>query len=500
MNSGIFTLLTLTLPILAVLIIYFIPRTALKTLYVIANVFFALDLLLALLLWYLYVPESSSLQLRYQYAWLPDFGISFSLGLDGLSLPLVLLTSFLTLLVGIHSRSVSTGLKGYLICVLLLQAAMLGAFLAMDALIFYMFWESMLVPMFFLIGVWGSSRRVYAAMKFFIYTAVGGLPLLAGILYLAYLCLQQQNQVSFAITDWYNLNLSPNEQVVLLAIFTFAFAIKIPAFPLHTWLPDAHVEAPAGASVILAGVLLKLGLYGLIRFCLPIFTEAFAGYAWVLVILATLGIVYGAFMAWVQKDMKKLIAYSSVSHLGFCLLGVASLTTEGVNGAILQMVNHGITTGALFFIVGALYERYHTRLIADYGGLAGTLPRLSMFTLIFTLGAIGLPLTNGFVGEFLIIVGAFEWQAVAGLVSVSGVILGAIYMLSWYRRCFYGTPANTLAQKNDFVLREYLVFIPLAILVFVLGVYPNLILSRTTATAESYLKDFDRVLQERKMP
>ena len=487
---GILTLMVVMLPLLGAGLLAILPRRAEGAAYTLANTVLVSVLGVTLVLGWAFDPQVTEFQFVYTRAWLPEFGANWSLGVDGLSLVLVVLTSFLTLLVGVHAQTVNMMPRGYLIAVLLLEASVLGAFLAIDALAFYVFWESMLVPMFFLIGVWGSERRIYATMKFFIYTALGGLPLLAAIVYLGYAYFVQTNETSFLISDWQVLSLSWHEQVVLLAIFGLAFAIKIPAFPLHTWLPDAHVEAPAGGSVILAGVLLKLGIYGVIRFCLPLFSDAFLGYSWVLVLLAVAGIIYGALMAWVQEDMKKLIAYSSISHLGFCLLGVASLAVEGLSGAILQLVNHGITTGALFFVVSALYERYHTRLIADYGGLAGRLPRLSMLTLVFVLGAIGLPLTNGFVGEFLIILGGFRFSTTIGAVAVCGVVLGAVYLLSWYRRCFFGALGEKLAGggEKDVGGREYLVFVPLAVLVFVLGVYPAVVLERVNPVSEKYLR------------
>ena len=417
------------------------------------------------------------LQILENVAWYPSLGIHYTLGIDGISLPLILLTTFLTILVVIASPSIHSRMRAYLACMLFLEVGMLGTFVALDALSFYVFWELMLIPMYILIGVWGGTRRVYAAIKFVLYTAAGSLLMLVAIAYLAYLHQQQFGTLSFYLGDWTHLKLTFAEEMWLFAAFALAFSIKIPLFPLHTWLPDAHVEAPTGGSVILAGVLLKMGLYGLIRIGMPVFPLATQLYAPVFAVLGVVGIVFGALVAWVQTDMKKLVAYSSVSHLGFCVLGYASMNSQGFDGAVLQMLNHGISTAALFFLVGVLYDRRHTRLIADYGGIAARLPLFSFVFLVFTLSSIGLPLTNGFVGEFLILLGGYRYNVILGALAVSGVVLGAVYMLSLYRRVMFGELTNSEnADLEDLLPREKLVFAPLLILVFVIGLYPQPVL------------------------
>jgi NADH-quinone oxidoreductase subunit M len=420
--------------------------------------------------------------------WLPSIGARYIVGVDGLSVWFLVLTTFLSFLVIFASDSVKKNLHGYLACMLLLETGMLGAFLALDILTFYVFWELMLIPMYFIIGIWGGKRRVYAAVKFVLYTALGSLLMLVAIVYLAWSYHQQFGHMSFYLGDWTNLQLTFAEELWLFAAFALAFSIKVPIFPLHTWLPDAHVEAPTGGSVILAGVLLKMGLYGLIRFGMPIFPGAVAATSPLFFILGVVGIVYGALMAWVQTDIKKLVAYSSVSHLGFCVIGYAALNIRGIQGCVLQMISHGISTGALFFLVGVLYDRKHTRLIADYGGLATKVPVFSAVFLIFTLSSIGLPLTNGFVGEFLILLGGFLTQPGLTVVAVSGVVLGAVYMLSLYRRVVFGTFSQ---EKNgdltDLNLREKFVFLPLLVLVFWIGLFPRPILTRVEPSTKQAL-------------
>lgn len=421
--------------------------------------------------------------------WIPAVGVKWMVGVDGLSLWLVVLTTFLTLLVIAAAGSIHERVRSYLACLLILEVGMLGAFLALDGITFYVFWELMLIPMYFLIGIWGGKRKIYAAIKFVLFTALGSLLMLVAIVYLGIEAEVQLGQMSFFLGDWMRLNFVPHVEMLLFAAFALAFAIKVPIFPLHTWLPDAHVEAPTGGSVILAGVLLKLGLYGLLRFCLPVFPHATVAAAPLFVLLAVIGIVYGALMAWVQTDIKKLVAYSSVSHLGFCVLGFAAMNFEGVQGAILQMINHGISTGALFFLVGVLYDRKHTRLIADYGGLASKIPLFSFVFLVFTLSSIGLPLTNGFVGEFLVLLGGFAYSPVLGAIAVSGVVLGAMYMLSLYRRVVFGKfDEEKNGDLTDLTFREMAIFTPLLILVFYIGLYPGPLLASIRPATETALR------------
>lgn len=428
--------------------------------------------------------------------WLPAFGAYYALGIDGISLWLIVLTTLLSVLVFLASGSVTKKVRAYLSCFLLLEIGMLGTFMALDALTFYVFWELMLVPMYFLIGVWGGSRRVYAALKFVLYTAFGSLLMLVAIVYLAYQHQQQFSEMSFLLSDWMRISLSVKEEVLLFSAFALAFAIKVPIFPFHTWLPDAHVEAPTGGSVILAGVLLKMGLYGLIRFGIPIFPYATQIFAPTFAVLGVIGIVYGALVAWVQTDMKKLVAYSSVSHLGFCVLGFACLNLQGLQGSVLQMINHGVSTAALFLLVGVVYDRKHTRLISDYGGLARKVPVFAFVFLVFTLSSIGLPLTNGFVGEFLILIGSFKFNVALSAVAVSGVILGAMYMLSLYRRIMFGDFDEAKnGDLSDLNANEKLVFAPLLILVFVLGLYPQPILEDLEPTSKKLLRSLENAAQ-----
>jgi NADH-quinone oxidoreductase subunit M len=445
--------------------------------------------LFSLLLLVQFDPSATAMQFSEFKPWMTGLGVNYAMGVDGLSLWLVVLTTFLTVLVVAASTSVATKVRSYLACLLLLETGMIGAFLALDGITFYVFYELMLIPMYFLIGVWGGKNRVYAALKFFIYTAFGSLLMLVAIVYLAYSHQQQFGQMSFYLGDWMNLRFGAKEELWLFAAFALAFAIKIPLFPFHTWLPDAHVEAPTGGSVILAGILLKLGIYGIIRFGLGVFPGAVLAAAPLFLVLGCAGIVYGALVAWVQTDIKKLVAYSSVSHLGYCVIGLAALNMNGLQGTVLQMINHGISTGALFLLVGVLYDRKHTRLISDYGGLATKVPLFAFVFMVFTLSSVGLPLTNGFIGEFLIILGGFEASKVAGIVAVSGVILGAMYMLSLYRRVIFGDFDEAKnGDLTDLTAREKFVFAPLLALVFVIGLYPQPFLERIEPASQAALQ------------
>ena len=428
--------------------------------------------------------KNNPLTWNYQYGenfpWIPDLGVSYALGVDSVSLWLIVLTTMLTSLVFVASTSVNKKVKAYLISLLVLEVGMLGAFCSLDLVLFYIFWEIMLIPMYLLIGIWGGKRRLYAAIKFVLFTAIGSLLMLVAIIYLGIEFKAQFGHMSFYLGDILKLNLNPSEEKYLFLAFLLAFAIKIPIFPLHTWLPDAHVEAPTGGSVILAGVLLKLGLYGLIRLAVPIFPNALLEFSPVLALLGVVGIIYGALVAWVQTDIKKLVAYSSVSHLGFCVLGFACLNVISIQGSILQMINHGVSTAALFFAVGVLYDRKHTREIENYGGIAKKVPVFAVVFLIFTLSSIGLPLTNGFVGEFMILLGSFKSYKILTAFAVSGVILGAMYMLSLYRRMMFGDFDSTKnGDLEDLLPREKLIFAPLILLVFIVGLFPNIILNDT---------------------
>lgn len=416
------------------------------------------------------------------------WGISWYVGVDGISLGLVLLTTILFPLSFAASTSITSRVKEYVVFLLLLEAGLLGTFLSLDLLVFFVFFEAILVPMYFIIGIWGSDRRIYAALKFFLFTAVGSALMLAGIIALAVLHEQQTGVPSFAFTDLLALDLAPSTERWLFGAFALAFGIKVPLFPFHTWLPDAHVEAPTAGSVLLAGVLLKLGTYGLLRFNLGLFPRASVDLVDVLGILAVIGIVYGAAVAIVQPDLKKLVAYSSVSHLGFIVLGTFALTSGSLQGAVIQNINHGLTTGALFLLVGMLYDRRHTKRISDFGGLASVMPLHAGFFLFMAFASIGLPGLNGFVGEFLILIGSFTTLPWLAGIAAGGVVLAAIYLLWAYERVFTGVP--TIPENtglHDLNGREVAILAPIAALVLLLGLYPKVLLDKSAASTEAIL-------------
>ncbi len=407
--------------------------------------------------------------------WIESFGVTFSLGVDGISILLVVLTPFLTAIaIASTWTSIIEKVKGFMISMLLLQTGMLGVFLATDLFLFYVFWEVMLVPMYFMIGIWGGGRKIYAAVKFVLFTMFGSLLMLLAIIKLYVMTSPDPLLRTTDLMTVMNMKITPDLQVWLFLAFALAFAIKVPLFPFHTWLPDAHVEAPTAGSVILAGVLLKMGTYGFLRFCLPLFPDATLQFVPLISILSLIGITYGALIAMVQKDVKSLVAYSSVAHLGFVMLGMFALTTQGVTGSILQMVNHGIVTGALFFLVGVIYERRHTRLIADFGGIAHVMPLYATIFLIVTLASIGLPGTNGFVGEFLILLGTFKANPVYAAIGTAGIVLAAVYMLWMVQRVFFGTCDKEENKKLlDMNWREALIALPIVIMIFWIGIYPK---------------------------
>jgi len=454
---------------------------------------------LSLLLWTGFDANIPGFQLESQCEWIPQFGISYHLGIDGISLLLVLLTTLLVPVVILASwSSITDKVKGYHVSMLLLSTGMLGAFLALDLFLFYVFWELMLIPMYFIIGVWGGPRRIYAAVKFFLFTMVGSVLMLVGILYLAWHHGQLNDGVaSFAYADMLQsapqIPLGPSffssPPLLLFAAFALAFAIKVPMFPFHTWLPDAHVEAPTGGSIILAGVLLKLGTYGFLRFNKALFPQAWDYFVPLMVILSVIGIIYGALVALVQPDIKKLVAYSSVSHLGFVMLGVAAGTIASTQGAILQMVNHGLSTGALFLLVGVVYERRHTREIAEYGGIAKVVPVYTGVFMLVTLSSIGLPGLNGFVGEFLILAGSWTRFPAAVACAGLGIILGALYMLWMVQRVFFNSlDKQENLELSDMNLRELAAVLPLLVLIVWIGVYPSTFLSPMEAAVGLLLK------------
>jgi NADH-quinone oxidoreductase subunit M len=444
----------------------------------------AIDLVVSLPLWFAFDRGGELFQFRESHDWIPSIGVRYEFGIDGMALLLILLTTLLGLISFVSSWSaITTRQKEYYVFMLLLQTGMLGVFMALDFFLFYVFWEVMLVPMYFLIGIWGGARRLYAAIKFFLYTLVGSVLMLLGILALYFFNQNGLfgwqglgNGATFSILQFHEIGaLIPSDlQFWIFLVFFIGFAIKVPMFPFHTWLPDAHVEAPTAGSVILAGVLLKMGTYGFVRFSLPILPQATLDLLPWMAALSIIGIVYGALVAMAQKDMKKLVAYSSVSHLGFVMLGMFALNPPGLNGSILQMINHGLSTGALFLLVGIIYERRHTRMIAEYGGISKQMPVYATYFLIITMSSIGLPALNGFIGEFTILVGAFARSWVWATFGALGIVLGAAYMLWMYQRVFFGpldNPEN--AKLQDLDRREIAYLLPLVILCFWIGLYPK---------------------------
>ena len=468
--------LTTFLPVLGVLLLLFIPKDSKGML---RNVAFATTVLTFLVS----LPIAFGFQSNAEFQFVEDvpwiaagpFVMRYFVGIDGISLWLVILTTFIMPIAVLSTyTAVEVKVKEYMILLLLLETGMLGAFISLDMFLFYIFWEVMLIPMYFMIGIWGGKNRIYAAVKFFIYTMVGSLLMLVALIYLYFKGLEA-GFTNFSLLQFFNLQLPLSTQVWLFLAFALAFAIKVPMFPLHTWLPDAHTEAPTAGSVILAAIMLKMGTYGYVRFAIPLFPEAAHKFAPFIATLAVIGIIYAALVAMVQEDVKKLVAYSSVAHLGFVMLGIFAFNVEGITGGMLQMINHGISTGALFLIVGFIYERRHTRLITDFGGLSKQMPIFATIFMIVTFSSIGLPGTNGFVGEFLILIGAFEgelrWWTI---IATSGVILSAVYMLWMFQRVMFGELDNPKNQKlKDLNAREIGLMVPLIVMIFVMGIYPK---------------------------
>jgi NADH-quinone oxidoreductase subunit M len=472
-------------PLAGSILLLAVPRQSENLHRVIGNIFGILGFVVSLpLVWkFSLAPDAPRFQFSESYDWIPSLGAHYTLGIDGISLLLVMLTTLLGAISILSSWSaIKLRRKEYYILFLLLQTGMVGVFMSLDFFLFYVFWEVMLVPMYFLIGVWGSDRRLYAAIKFFLYTLAGSVLMLLAILglYFKYASIPGNIptfDIPTLLTAIPQMHLSTVAQQWLFWGFFFAFAIKVPMFPFHTWLPDAHTEAPTAGSVILAGVLLKMGTYGFIRFSLPLLpTDAAARHRIISIMIAIsiIGIIYGALVCMMQKDMKRLIAYSSVSHLGFCTLGIFALTPHGLTGSVIQQINHGISTGALFLIVGILYERRHTRLISDFGGLATPMPNFAAVYMIITLSSLGLPLLNGFIGEFTILRGVFDVSFRWAAWAVLGIVLGAAYLLWLYQRVMFGSVTNTANEHlADLNLREYATLVPLIVLAFWIGIYPK---------------------------
>ncbi|MBX3041365.1 MAG: NADH-quinone oxidoreductase subunit M [Bdellovibrionaceae bacterium] len=481
------------LPVLFALLVTLWPRE--KSLRHLALGLSLIEFIVSLVILRDFSAATPALQFVEKHMWIERFGIQYFLGIDGISLWLVILTTFLTPVVILGSwTSIEKRVRGFHAALFLLQTAMLGTFLALDAVFFYVFWELSLIPMYFMVGIWGGARRIYATVKFFIFTMFGSLLMLVAIIYMMYLTQEGLGQMSASLLDFYQLKIPfvagtlLSLQTLLFFAFALAFAIKVPIFPLHTWLPDAHVEAPTPGSVILAGVMLKMGTYGFLRWVIPLFPEAAEHWAWLMLLLGVIGIVYGALVAMVQPDVKKLVAYSSVSHMGYIMLGMFVFNSYGVTGGLYQMLNHGISTGALFLLIGMIYERTHSREISKYGGLAGVLPVFTIFFFIITMSSIAVPLTNGFVGEFLILMGTYQAHPWYAVVAVTGVILGAAYMLWMFKRVFFGEKGQLIMEADhplhDLNAREIAVLVPLVILVFWMGLLPNHFIDYSKASIE----------------
>ena len=496
--------LLVALPVLAALVVAVIPMSRRELLLPVAFALTLLPLGVALYILWEFETGVGGFQFTQQAIDITPWGVSWTVGIDGISVLLIVLTTILFPISLLASVSITSRPKSYLIALLILEAGLLGVFVTLDLVLFFIFFEITLVPMYLIIGVWGSGNRVYAAMKFVLFTALGSAFLLAGIIFLGVTASDQLGGITFAFQSLLDLQLSSETQFWLFLAFGIAFAIKVPLFPLHTWLPDAHTEAPTAGSVLLAGVLLKLGTYGFVRFNLTLFPDAAVDLAPWLAALAVIGIIYGAAVAIVQPDVKRLVAYSSVSHLGFIVLGTFALTTQGLQGGVIQMVNHGLTTGALFLLIGMLYDRRHTRLISEYGGLARVMPVFAGFFLFIAFASAGLPGLNGFIGEFEVLLGSYLTLPGYAVVAAFGVLLAAIYLLWAYQRVFTGPITKPENEKLlDLNWREKGILIPIAVLVVFLGVYPkpaldriepsvDLILERIEATTDFEVPDYPR--------
>jgi NADH-quinone oxidoreductase subunit M len=489
MTFGLLTAVTF-LPAAGAVAVALVPRRLARAHRVLGLVIALATLALSLPLWFAFDGARADFQFAELYRWMPTLGVSYHVGIDGISLLLVLLTTFLTpLALASAWHAIEDRTKEFVITMLLLETGMLGVFVSLDLFLFFVFWEAMLIPMYLIIGVWGGGNRIYAAVKFVLYTMVGSALMLVAILALYYQHGAATGTYTFDLPALARWVLPPGTaQNLMFLAFALAFAIKVPLFPFHTWLPDAHVEAPTAGSVILAGVLLKMGTYGFLRFCLPLFPDATVTFAPLVFALAVVGIVYGALVSTVQPDLKKLVAYSSVSHLGFVMLGLFTLNQQGLVGGVIQMVNHGLSTGALFLMVGMIYERRHTRLIVEFGGLWKVIPAFSVLFLVVVLSSLGLPGLNGFVGEFLVLVGAFQVSPWLAALATTGIIFAAVYLLWMYQRVVFGEITREENRRlTDLSPREWAVLAPVLLFIVWIGVYPTAFTGKTEATIAALL-------------
>jgi len=486
MNMGTILNLVTYLPLIGMVILMMIPRSEEKLLKSWAFLVSLVTFFLSVVLFVRFDGGNPNMQFEVNHSWISSIGASYHLGVDGISILLVVLTTLIMPIAILSSwTAITSRVKEYMIAMLFLETAMLGVFVSLDLLLFYVFWEAMLIPMYLLIGVWGGQRRIYAALKFVIFTMVGSIFMLVAILFLYFMNHTYTGVYTFDLLAIQKIQIPFGVQFWLFIAFALAFAIKVPMFPFHTWLPDAHVEAPTAGSIILAGVLLKMGTYGFLRFNLPLFPQASVYFAPVLLALAVIGILYGAWISMVQKDIKKLVAYSSVSHLGFIMLGIFAMTVESMQGGVIQMINHGISTGALFLAVGMIYERRHTREISEFGGVTQSMPVFAAFLLIVALSSLGLPGLNGFVGEFLVLVGSYQTVPVFAVLATVGIIFAAVYLLWMYRRVMFGPLVNKKNQNlPDLNGREIATILPLIFLIFWIGIYPSTFLRKSKASVE----------------
>jgi NADH-quinone oxidoreductase subunit M len=487
MNLPILSLITF-LPLAGAILLIFIHRDKKNLLRFLSLGIAIITFIFSLTLYFNFNDQIPDPQFVEKADWL-GYGINYHIGVDGISLFLILLTTFLMPIIMLSSWTyIQKRVKEYLIFMLILQTGIIGVFVALNLFLFYVFWEAMLIPMYFLIGVWGGRRRIYATLKYVLFTMFGSLLMLVAILFLYSIYYKATGVYSLNLFDYYNLTLNPNIQIWLFLAFALSFAIKVPLFPFHTWLPDAHVEAPTGASVILAAVLLKMGAYGFLRFALPLFPDAVMKFLPVLAALSLIGIIYGGFMALIQKDAKSLVAYSSISHMGLIMLAIFALNTESMEGAIFQMLSHGLSTGALFLIVGILYERSHTRMINDYGGVSKQMPVFSAFFLICMLSSVGLPGLNGFIGEILCIFGIFKANKLLAILGISTIILAAWYLFWMFQRIMQGPIKNEkILSFKDINKREIGYLVPIVIMMFWMGIYPKPFLSKMESSVTHLL-------------